>query len=93
MVHFCGDMRVALITEQFSVKHPYTGRYQAINRYTTMADKEMTFCTIFVNGYLRNAKVYPQTRPSMKNGRPSNRHLRQQNEAQKSMRGVRGTPI
>ena len=28
--------------------------------YTTMADKEMTFCTIFVSGYLRNAMVYPQ---------------------------------
>ena len=90
---FCRAMRVALVTEQFSVKHPYTGRYQAISPYTTMADKEMTFCTIFVNSYLRNAKVYPQSRPSMKNGRPSSRHLRQQNEAQRSMRGVRGTPI
>ena len=57
MTHFCGAMGVALVTEQFSVKHPYTGHYQAINSYTTMADKEMTLCTIFVNGYLRNAKA------------------------------------
>ena len=45
-------------------KHPYrsTGRYQVTNPYTTMADKEMmTFCPIFVNGYLRNVKVYPQS--------------------------------
>ena len=67
--HFWGAMRVALVTEQFSVKHPYTGRYQAINPYTTMADKEMIFHTIFVYSYLRNAMVYPQSRPSMKNGR------------------------
>ena len=62
---------VVLVAEQLFIKHPYTGRYQAINPYTTMADKEMTFCTISVNGYLRNAKVYPQSRPSMKSGRPS----------------------
>ena len=58
-----------------------------------MADKEMIFCTIFVNRYLRIAKVYPRSRPSMKNGRPSSRHLRQQNEVQRSMKGVRRTPI
>ena len=34
---FCRVMRVALVTEQFSVKHPYTGRYQAISPYTTVA--------------------------------------------------------
>ena len=63
--HFWGALRVALVMEQFSVKHLYTGCYQAINPYTTMADKEMTLYTIFVNGYLRNAKVYPQSRPSI----------------------------
>ena len=42
-VHFCGAMRVALVTKQFSIKHLYTGRYQAINLYATMDDKEMTF--------------------------------------------------
>ena len=47
-----------------------------------MADKETTFCTIFVKRYLKNAKVYPQNRPFMKNGRPSSRHLSQQNEVQ-----------
>ena len=41
--HFCGAMRVALVTKQFSIKHLYTGRYQAINLYATMDDKEMTF--------------------------------------------------
>ena len=39
-----------------------------------MADKEMTFCIIFVNVYLKNVNIYPQSRPSMKNGRPSIRH-------------------
>ena len=78
--HFGGILRVVLVTEQFSVKHLYTGHYQAINPYTTMVDKDMTFCTIFVNDSLRNAKIYPQSRPSMKNGRPSRRHLRKQNE-------------
>ena len=74
-----------------------------------MADREMTFCTILVDrqerimkegrgcapgtDYLRNAKVYPQSRPSMKKGRPSSRHLRQQNEAHKSMRSMRDMPI
>ena len=50
------------VMEQFSIEHPYTGHYPAINLYTgiTMADKEMTVCTIFMNGYLRNTIVYPQ---------------------------------
>ena len=65
-VYFGGALWVALVMEQFSVKHPYTGRYQAINLYTIMADKEMTFCTIFVNGYLRIAKVYPKIDPPWK---------------------------
>ena len=34
--------------------------------YTTVADKEMTFCTIFVNGYLWNAIVSLQSRYTMK---------------------------
>ena len=63
---FLGGLACCAVTEQFSVKHLHTGCYQAINPYTIMADKEMTFCTIFVNGYLRIAKVYPQSRPSMK---------------------------
>ena len=37
----------------------------SINPYTT-CNKEMTFCTIFVNRYIRNAKVYLQSRSSMK---------------------------
>ena len=39
--------------------------YWSLLSNTTMADKEMTFCTIC---YLRNAMVYPQSRPSMTNG-------------------------
>ena len=40
-----------------------------------MAGKEMTFCTIFVNRYLGNAAVDPQSRPTVKKGRPSSRRL------------------
>ena len=40
-----------------------------------MAGKEMTFCTTFVNRYLGNSAVDPQSRPTMKNGRPSSRRL------------------
>ena len=54
---------VALVMEQFSIKHLHTGRYQAINPYTIMADKEMTFYTIFVNRYLRNAMVILKVDP------------------------------
>ena len=34
--------------------------YQAINPHTTMADKEMIVCTIFMNGSLGNATLFPQ---------------------------------
>ena len=53
-----GPVRVALLQSNFL----YTGRYQAINPYTTMVDKETTFCTIFMNWYLGNATLYPRSR-------------------------------
>ena len=37
--------------------------YLSLPSNTTMANKEMAFCTIIVNGNLRNAKVYPQSIP------------------------------
>ena len=62
---FWGGLANCAVMEQFSVKHPHTGHYQVINPYTIIADND-TFCIIFVNGYLRIAKVYPRGRPSMK---------------------------
>ena len=63
-----GPSKLRCYRVKLFVKYLYTGRYQAINLYTTMADKEMTFCTIFVNRYLRNATVYPQSIYTMKKG-------------------------
>ena len=80
------------VAVQFSVKHPYTNCYQAINPYTTMADKETTFCTIFMNGYLGNATLYPRSRHTMTYNKPSGSHQSEQDEVLITMRGVRGTP-
>ena len=59
---FSLQVEVCAVAVQFSVKHPYTGHYQAINLYTTMVDKETTFCTIFMNRYLGNATFYSRSR-------------------------------
>ena len=57
-----------------------------------MADKETTFCTIFMNQYLRNATFYPRSRHTIQYNKPSGRHQSEQDEVLRSMRGVRGTP-
>ena len=56
---------------QFSVKCPYPNCYSATFPYTTMADKETTFCTLFVYRYLWNATLSYQSRPTMQYYKPN----------------------
>ena len=63
-MYILGGLVSCTVTKQYFVNH--TSCYQAKNPYTIIADKEITFCTIFVNGHLRIAEVYPKSRPSNK---------------------------